>query len=204
MEGPSILAGDGTCSSTRGGTGTRPATGGLRRLRRSGRTLCEADRPPALRRGTRALGHGGQEPFRDLEGRLRMIYHGWAGALIGIPNPPPGLRGQLDSSGSTPRIARVRMGSDPDGGGDAVSRQGTRVPQPGGCPGPTAVGGDQLDEIVASPALRGVAGPPDRRRAARVVVERARRTVPRPSAGCGRKPHPRRARPPTSSGSSTW
>ena len=55
-------------------------------------------------------GTGGQEPFRDLDGRLRMIYHGWAGAEIGYPNPRRAYLADLDLSGPTPRVARVRIG----------------------------------------------------------------------------------------------
>ena len=39
-----------------------------------------------------------------------MIYHGWAGAEIGYPNPRRAYLANLDLGGSAPRIARVRIG----------------------------------------------------------------------------------------------
>ena len=83
-----------------------------------GYAVCDGPAGPCAKPSGRPLygggdglsGTGGQEPFRDLDGRLRMIYHGWAGAEIGYPNPRRAYLADLDLSGPTPRIARVRIG----------------------------------------------------------------------------------------------
>ena len=86
-----------------------------------GYAVCDGPAGPCAKPSGRPLygggdglsGTGGQEPFRDLDGRLRMIYHGWAGAEIGFPNPRRAYLADLDLSGPTPRIARVRIGERP-------------------------------------------------------------------------------------------
>jgi beta-xylosidase len=79
---------------------------------------CAGPAGPCLQPLDRALftggdglsGVGGQEPFVDLHGRLRMILHGWAGAEIGFPNPRRAYLADLDVSGAEPVITRRRVG----------------------------------------------------------------------------------------------
>jgi beta-xylosidase len=65
---------------------------------------------PVFRGGDGLSGTGGQEPFVDLYGKLRMVFHGWAGAEIGYPNPRRAYLADLDLSGTAPRATRVRIG----------------------------------------------------------------------------------------------
>jgi beta-xylosidase len=65
---------------------------------------------PVYRGGDGLTGAGGEEPFIDLHGRLRMVFHAWAGAEVGYPNFRRPYLADLDVSGPAPRITRVRIG----------------------------------------------------------------------------------------------
>jgi hypothetical protein len=65
---------------------------------------------PVYRGGDGLSGAGGEEPFVDLEGHLRMVFHAWAGAEIGYPNLRRAYLADLDVSGPAPRVTRVRIG----------------------------------------------------------------------------------------------